>query len=358
MRIALVSKLWEETSPLSDGGTGMVVGCLAEELAKLGHEVTVFGVGSSRITVKINSVTANPITTYDESLHYWNIQNAFREHKSFDVINCWVDQTAVHFSELIDTPSIHTIDYGDLSKSAIRLLTAHKNLPYIAISEAMKELIPDLGWLKVIYNGTQTMNFPYSEKAQDYYYFIGRMSPTKGPDKAIKAAIASSKPLILVGKTRPEYDGEYLKSAIYPFINGNSIIHHETADFAMRVNLYQNAKALINPISYLEAFGLTMTEAMSCGTPVIAFDNGAAPEIVEDGKTGFLVNYTNQQNGGKWITKRSGIDGLVEAMSRLENLNPKDYMAMRRAARDRVEKYFSVESMAKNYEQVFSNYIG
>jgi glycosyltransferase involved in cell wall biosynthesis len=366
MKIALVSKLWEDASPTSSGGTGHVVGLIADGLVERGHEVTVFAPASSRTKAKVESIIDDPFTQWDGALHYLNLANAFKRQNQFDLINCWVDHTACFFAPLVKTPTLISVDYGDISGSPTKVYLELKDLNFTTTSFAMQTLLPFLKWQAMIYHGIDLERFVFNDEPRDYLLFLGRLSPQKGPHLAIEVAKRTNNRLILSGK--PDYK-PYLEEYVWPYVDGDQIQYRPIQSFEAKVELYRNAKALINPVSYIEAFGLTIIEAMACGTPVIAYANGAVAEVIKDGETGFVIEpdpkhrlnprpvnvweahpqLAETSSGPLWAIEEEGIQGLVKAVDQTDRIN-------RGQCRQRVEKYFTAERMVSEYERLFSRH--
>ena len=331
MRIAIISKLWEETSPYSVGGTGVAVGILADELVKRGHTVTLFATGDSKTEAKLVSVREKPWgNAYSEPIEYLHIAEAFSRSQEFDIIDCHVEEKACFFADLTLVPTLINVTYGEFGDER-RIFERYKHLNYVAISHALKQELPLLNWKGVIYHGINTELFSYNEHPEQYLLFLGRVSPQKGPHIAINIACTLNKKLIIAGKMS-DADKPYLDTHVLPFIDGKQIQYVGIADFKTKNELYKNASALLHPIQYLEAFGLTIIEAMACGTPVISFDNGAPKEIIQDAKTGFIVTTEEQ---------------MAEAVLRLDTIS-------RARCRERIQQHFTVEQMVDEYEKMYT----
>ncbi len=208
-------------------------------------------------------------------------------------------------------------------------LFCSKNQHYISISNNQRRDAPDLQYLATVHNGTDVDLFTFSQEHEDYLLFAGRITHEKGVKEAIQVARESEHKLLIIG---PINHGSqvYFDQHIKPELDENILYLGSIAQEQLR-NYYQKAKAVLTPVQWEEPFGLTTIEAMACGTPVISLNHGAAPEIIEDGKTGFVVD---------------SIQEMVEAVSKIDQIDRKD-------CRVRVEKYFSYSRMVGNYEKVF-----
>ena len=205
-----------------------------------------------------------------------------------------------------------------------------------------------------VYNGIEIGQFPFSDEHKDYLFWLGRVRRKKGIKEAVQAATASKKELVISGVIDNAEGKYFFESEVKPLIDMNkSIKFIGPSNFTSKVRLYQKAKAFIFPVGWEEPFGLTIIESMACGTPVIAYDRGAIPEIIEDGKTGFIVNSSNADKRGNYVIKRTGIAGLNEAINKLCSMSAEEYKNMCLNCRENAEKYFSSKKMADNYEKIY-----
>ncbi|MCD4694294.1 glycosyltransferase family 4 protein [bacterium] len=336
MKIAIISKLWEETTPFSSGGTGASIGALVNGLVDKGHELTLFATGNSKTKAqKLISVREKPYRDdYSEIHEYENIAEAFRRYKDFDIIHCAVEQKSVLFGDLVSTPSLHSIRYGEFFDHELKLLKKYKNLNFVCNSKAIKKLLPFLNWKGFVYNGISLDDFSYSDKKGDYFLFLGRLSEQKGVDIAIKLARKLNKKLVLAGKL-VERDSEFTKKYIEPFINNKNIIYKGEVLGKKKIDLLKNAHCLIQPNRFFEACSNSILEALACGTPVVTVDIGSNKEIVKHGKTGFVVENERE---------------LLKAIKNIDKIDRKD-------CRESIEKNFSLEKMVEGYEKIYEKII-
>jgi len=233
-------------------------------------------------------------------------------------------------------------------RAAVMELSEFPNCFFVSVSNAQRGEV-QANFIQTIYHGIPIEDFPFQEQRTVGFSVFGRIIPVKGQSDAIEAANKMNVPLTIVGETaeNTEENKAYWES-IAPQIDGMHMYH---VPFIQRKNLsfyYQRTKAILMPIKWEEPFGLVMIEAMASGTPVIAYNRGSVPEIVVDGVTGFIIDPDDENRPGKgtWIIKKQGIDGLVEAMGRIDEIN-------RLACRKHVEDHFTAETMATGYEQVY-----
>jgi len=216
-------------------------------------------------------------------------------------------------------------------RAEIFKIFASPNQFYVSISDSQRLPAPHLNYISTVYNGVRLDEFPFSDKHDDHLLFVGRLHPEKGVAEAVQAALKADERLIIVG---PPVTGEYWDTKVKPFI-GDKI---EYVGYVPREELfkyYQKAKAVLVPIMWEEPFGLIMTEAMACGAPIVAFRRGSVPEIIEDGRNGFIVN---------------NVDEMAEAIKKVDTISRKE-------CRRTVEEKFAIEKMVDGYEAAFEKII-
>jgi len=197
--------------------------------------------------------------------------------------------------------------------------------------------------------------FTFNLTGGNYLVWLGRFTPVKGAKEAIEIAKAVKMPLLMAGKIdwAVERDKQYFKEFIEPHFKKGEIEYLGEANHAQKNKLMGSALCLLNPISWDEPFGLVSAEANACGTPVVVFARGAAPEVIKDGETGFLINSSKKNIKGDWLIKKTGIEGISEAVERIRMMPKNRYQKMRRACREHVEKNFTIEKMADSYEKLY-----
>lgn len=341
MRIAQVAPLAESVPPKLYGGTERVVSALTEELVKMGHDVTLFASGDSVTKAKLEPMSEQALrldSTITEPL-ICTIQTLgpiFLERANsgeFDIIHSHIDCIAFPFSNLSRTPIVHTL-HGRLDLVEYpKLYQTYPGLNLVSISNSQRKPLEnlDLNWLDTVYNGINVENFTFNPKGGNYLVFIGRISPEKRPDLAIAVARKLGIKLIIAAKVDKK-DQDYYETEIKPLIDGKLIQYIGEVDETQKNELLGNAYANIFPIDWPEPFGLTATESMATGTPVVTRPFGAMVEIVKDGVTGYLADT---------------VDELAAAVKKVERLS-------RAACRKHVEKKFSAQAMARGYLQVYT----
>ncbi|MFH1509340.1 MAG: glycosyltransferase family 4 protein [bacterium] len=359
LRIAQISTLWEKTPPSLYGGTERIASGITEELVKRGHEVTLFATGDSETSGKLESVY--PRALYRDGIPWTSplypllhITNAMDKANQFDIIhmhfNTRQDYVSLALSKYIKTPMVFTIHFvlpGEDEKEKqdrLALLKKYKDRNFISISKNQQSL----KWMNFIgtaYNGIDFSNFTFNDKPKDYLAWIGRFCNDKGAVEAIQVAKKVGKKLMMAGKidwANPDFK-KYYEEEVKPQIDGKKVEYIGEVGEKEKIDLYSNAYALLNPIKWQEPFGLVTVEAMACGTPVIAFNNGPVKEQIIEGKTGFIVPEKNDK-------EETNIDGMAEAVGKIDSINRKD------CQKQAVDK-FSVESMVNSYEELYQKAI-
>jgi glycosyltransferase involved in cell wall biosynthesis len=325
MKIAVLAPVAWRTPPRHYGPWEQMASNLTEGLVENGIEVTLFATGDSITAGKLDSVIEvgyeedrNQDAKVVECLH---ISNLMEKAADFDIIHNHYDFLPLSYSGLIKTPLITTI-HGFSSEKILRVYQKYNALGnYVSISNANRH--PSLSYLATVYNGLKTEGFDFNNQPEDYLVFFGRIHPDKGTAEAIQIALKAKKRLIIAGIVQ---DSEYFREKVEPFLKDN-IEFIGSAGPEKRNELLRNSIALLHPISFEEPFGLSVAEAMLCGTPVIAFNKGSMPELIADAKTGFLVNT---------------VEGAVEAVENLKQID-------RQTCRDWAMEKFSQKKMVEDY---------
>ncbi len=347
LKIAQIAPLWVPVPPEKYGGTELIVYNLTEELVQRGHKVTLFASGDSITSADLFSIYPHAllkdgIPWKDISYDILNLTVAFRRANEFDIIHSHVDLWDQFFIPFTKTPVVSTMHNNIFSprKTAGRIFTYRhfKNHNFVSISlRQQKNDIAGLNFIANVYNGLNPANYKFKASPSDKFIWVARIDEAKGVYSAIMAAEKSGVRLDIAGRI-DEAQMDFFKTKIKPHLNKKirfigEINKNQKADF------FRNAKALLYPIEWEEPFGLVMIEALASGTPVIAFNRGSVPEIIEDGKTGFVVE-PRQKNG------KANIPGFVAAMRKVDKIN-------RAYCRENFEKRFSAKRMVDDYEEVY-----
>jgi len=333
MRIAQFAPIWIPVPPRTYGGTEFVVSELTEGLAARGHEVTLFASGDS--TTRARLISPWPAALWRAKLGsphaVWSLHldNLLEHQDEFDVIHNHCGFYIYPLAKFIRKPIINTL-HRPLAPEDHKVFSRFSESHYVPVSRDQMESVPKLRHARLIYNGIPTERFIFNANPSDYLLWISKIIPSKGVLDAIRVAKLSGKHLKIAGNIVGEENERFFKYEVQPLIDGEQIQFVGEADFEAKVALFRNAKALLCPFTRREPFGLVMTEAMACGTPVIGFGNGAIPEIVEDGVTGFVVDT---------------VEEMAAAVGRLGEIK-------RAACRQRVEENFSVKRMIDEYEDL------
>jgi glycosyltransferase involved in cell wall biosynthesis len=338
MRIAQIASLVERVPPKKYGGIERVVHALTEELVARGHEVTLFASGDSKTSATLNSTTkralrgTNVVPLYGNNLPYLHLLGrAFAMHEQFDVIHHHVGYAALPLAELVRTPTIMTI-HNPVLKEHLPIYEEFKKTYIVSISADQGRDIAHLNYAGVVHNGLPFDHYPFSAKHDGYLLYVGRICEEKGTREAVEVARRLDLPLILAAKlddTVPEAQ-EYFAKYVKPHL-GKKIRWVGEVSETKRNKLMSRAMAFLHPGTWREPFGLTLIEAMACGTPVVAFNNGSIPEIVVDGQTGFVVQTVSQ---------------MARAVKHIQEID-------RTYTKDYARKNFSARRMANEYEELY-----
>ena len=338
MKIAQVAPLIESVPPKLYGGTERVVAYLTDALVELGHEVTLFASGDSETKAQLASMCPEALRLNPKVRDYFaplfiEMEALARRAHEFDVIHSHLDYFAYPTLRLLGTPSLTTL-HGRLDLPELGpLYDCFNDTPVVSISNSQRGPLPQANYVATIHHGLPQRLLNQGPGGQ-YLAFLGRISPEKAPDAAIRIAAQAGMPLKIAAKI-DRVDQEYFTTQIEPLLKGadvefiGEIAEHQKSEFL------GNAAALLFPIAWREPFGLVMIEAMACGTPVVAFDNGSVPEVLEDGVTGFIVNSEEE---------------AVGALREIRRLD-------RNRIRAEFEHRFTAQHMAQNYLKLYSRLI-
>lgn len=338
MRIAQIAPLYEAVPPKLYGGTERVVAHLTDALVDLGHEVTLFAAADARTRGKLIAVRdqsirldAAPLKS-DLAAHLTMLYEVKRRAQQFDVLHFHVDM--LHFTMFeqqahkVITTLHGRLDLKDLSQ-------AYKRWPQfqlVSISDHQRHPLPDANWIATVPHGFPADLYKYCARPSgDYFAFLGRISPEKCPDLAIRLAQHTGIPIKIAAKV-DAVDVGYFEAVVKPLLKDPLIEYIGEIDDDYKSDFLGNALCLLFPINWPEPFGLVMIEAMACGTPVIAWNCGSVPEVVEEGVTGFIVESEAQ---------------ALAAVRRLPSIN-------RRNVRDAFERRFTARIMAHTYQGVYA----
>lgn len=341
MRIAQLCPPWLAVPPKGYGGIEWVVALLADGLADAGHEVTLFATGDSETRARLDYVFEQaPGSRYinDIVLDTTHTLHAVRDARErFDVIHVHSPFSALAAAVETGVPTVHTL-HGAFVPEMVRLYSYVADRAwFVAISEAQRRLNEALRYGGVVYNGIDTTFYSMNADKEDFVLFLGRAAPEKGWKRAIDAAKAAGEHLVSAVKIAHPTEEEEWETNIKPNLPADAVVMGEIAQDE-KVDLLRRAKAVLFPIDWDEPFGLVMTEAMACGTPVIATPRGSVPEVVADGETGWIVSVERYA------------EEAAERLTHLSEIDPN-------ACRARVERLFSKEAMVAGYERVFEEVI-
>jgi glycosyltransferase involved in cell wall biosynthesis len=331
MRIAQIAPLTESVPPRLYGGTERVVSFLTEQLVAMGHDVTLFASGDSRTSAELAPMWPCALR-FDATIrdaiapHMLMLEQVCQRADEFDVLHCHLDYWPFSVFSRQDTPFLTTL-HGRLDLPELRpVYECFPNVPLVSISDAQRLPLPDSNFIATVQHGLPVDLLRPRNVNPSYLAFLGRICPEKRPDRAIRIARAAGIPLKIAAKV-DRVDEAYFRDTIRPMIDGRNVeLIGEISD-AEKPDFLSGAIALLVPIDWPEPFGLVMIEAMACGTPVIAFNRGSVPEIIEHGVTGMIV------------------EDEAEAVAAIRQVAALPRAEVRRC----FERRFSAERMAEDY---------
>jgi glycosyltransferase involved in cell wall biosynthesis len=336
MRIAQLSPLYESVPPQLYGGTERIVSFITEELVRRGHEVTLFASGDSVTSARLEAACLEGLRLAGQAQRGTTLQLPMLStvyeaaHERFDLIHSHLDYWAFPFERLTNVPSVSTIHSRLDDRDLYPVYNHYCRAAVVSISDAQRRPLPDLNWVATVAHGLPRDLLGFSSGPGKYLAFLGRMSPEKGPDIAIETAKRAGIPLKMAAKVDAA-DRDYFEAIVKPRLSPPDIEYIGEVNGWEKNEFLGDALALLFPIDWLEPFGLTMIEAMACGTPVIARPCGSVPEVVTEDVTGYIAG---------------GVDDLVAAVGRVGQLS-------RRRCREEFERRFTAETMVDRYEEIY-----
>jgi len=336
MQIAQVAPLTEAVPPKYYGGTERVVAYLTDALVELGHEVTLFASGDSLTKAKLAPIWPRALRL-DPSVKdffapvFMELETVARRAHQFDVIHSHLDYFGYPLLRLLNVPSVTTL-HGRLDLPELPALYGlYGDVPVVSISDSQRAPLPQAHYVATILHGLPQDLLAKGRGSGGYLAFLGRISPEKAPDAAIRIAARAGLRLKIAAKI-DKVDEEYFKTTIEPLLSQDHVEFIGEIGEHQKGEFLGNAAGLLFPIAWREPFGLVMIEAMACGTPVIAFENGSVPEVLEDGVTGFIVQNENQ------AVAAAGKIGMLD----------------RDRIRAEFDRRFTAQHMAQNYLKLYS----
>jgi glycosyltransferase involved in cell wall biosynthesis len=335
MKIAQVAPLYESVPPKFYGGTERVVSYLTEELVALGHEVTLFASGDSVTAARLEPMSARALRLDDDvrdptARHVGALEQVARRAAEFDVIHLHCDYLGYPIMSRTATPFVSTL-HGRLDLPELGpLYQMFDHVPVVSISNAQRQPLPEANYIGTVPHGLPAMPLRAGTGAGGYLAFLGRISPEKAPDAAIRIAAMAGLPIKIAAKV-DKVDRDYFAACVAPLLDRPGVDFVGEIGDGEKGEFLGDAAALLAPIDWPEPFGLVMIEAMACGTPVVARRRGSVPEVVEDGVTGFIVEDERE---------------AAAAVARLDCLD-------RRRIRRVFEQRFTATRMARDYVDIY-----
>ncbi|MHC5111764.1 MAG: glycosyltransferase family 4 protein [Planctomycetota bacterium] len=355
MRVAMLAPISWPLPPTGYGPWEQVAHNLTENLVALGHDVTLFAAGGSSTSAKLVATTPYSLETWptDERnrprafdhatgllegppdarvLEQAHIARCMEQAAAgdFDVVHSHLHVHALCFAEMIACPMISTLHGAAWVRATHDVFRRYRRHPFVSLSDAERSFLPELNYVATVHNGIEVEQFPFEREKEDYLLFAGRLSPEKGPDKAIKVARAAGRRLLLAGMVEGQHQ-DFFDTEVKPYVDGHNVEYLGLLSQAELAPVYRKAACVLFLINWCEPFGLVAVEAQASGTPLIATRVGALPEIIQEGKTGFVVD---------------SLEEAVEAVERIDGLKPED-------CRENAVTRFSAKAMAQGYSEVY-----
>lgn len=345
MKVGVAGTLWLNTPPSGYGGTEDVVFNVVNGLTKRGHDVTLFGPATAKVDCKLVPTVEKPLrekgVDWKNGLYaLYHLTEVFDRAEEFDVIhvqlNKSTDFVSLPLALICKTPVVFTLHFQlvpkDVREDQYIVLNKYREMPYVSISDSQRKAIP-LNYISTIYNGLDLNRFPFSNSRGTYLVWLGKINPTKGTKQALLAAKKTDLKIYVMGAIDrgDPVMLSYYENEVKPLLDDKQVVFLGEVSQSEKASVLAGAIAMLNPIQWEEPFGLVMAEAMATGTPVISFRRGAAPEVIKDGRTGFLVDT---------------LDQMVDKIKEVEHLSRHD-------CRKWIEERFTIQKMVQGYEEAY-----
>ncbi len=335
MRIAQVAPLWESIPPKVCGAREQTVSYLTEELARLGHDLTLFASGDSITTARLDAICAQSLRSNAAIINRRAsmtllMERAIGSTSDFDIIHSHLDFVGFPFARRNPTPTVTTIHNRLDPPELVPVFREYAEMPIVSISDAQRTPLLWANWQSTVYYGLPQDLYQLHPNPGHYLAFLGSLAPEKRPDHAIELAKRVGVPLRMAGKIDPK-DEEYFRATVKPLLANPLIDYLGDITEAEKRDFLGQAMALVCPYDWPEPFELVLLEALASGTPVLAYRRGCIPEIIEDRSTGLVCE---------------GLDAMTDAIKEVPELD-------RRRCRKSFEERFTVERMVQNYLRVY-----
>lgn len=368
MKIAILCSNNLSLKQNTQKGTEIIVWSYLHEIIKNSQrkdiEITAFASGDSDVPVKIQSIAHKPSSENPQIISAGKhviyelalISKAFTMQDKFDLYHVHIGDgdIVLPFAPFVKKPILITmyhpanIHYANYYYS---LFQKYNNIHFVTPTKKQQAQFPTLSYAGVIPHGVDETLFTFNATGGEKMIWAGRAVPDKGMDTVLKIAHQTKKAAHLFGIFKKPYEN-WLTNILSEYNDKHISIKFGKKRLEL-IKYFQNSKLFIFPIRWEEPFGLVLVEAQACGTPIVAFAKGSIPEIVKDGKTGFIVNPSDEDIRGNWVIKKTGLEGLKEAVERIYSMPEKEYKKMRQECRNNVVKNFTVKCMVDAYEEVY-----